>query len=142
MVTSVNTNINAMAAIQSLDQISNQMTSTQASIESGLSINSASDNPAIFTIAQGLRANVDALGAVSANLNTAVATVQAQTQGATSISDALQTLLKTVTQGAGRDRRGADRHQLDHHPGAEQHRRLRERLEHQRHEPFGDRQHV
>ncbi|HET6306612.1 MAG TPA: flagellin B, partial [Rhodopila sp.] len=101
MVTSVNTNINAMAAIQSLDQISNQMTSTQSAIESGLSVNSASDNPAVFTIAQGLRANVNALSAVSANLNTAVATVQAQTQGATAISDALQTLLKTVTQGAG-----------------------------------------
>jgi flagellin len=101
MVTSVNTNINAMAAIQSLDQISNQMTSTQSAIESGLSINSAADNPAVFTIAQGLRANVNALGAVSANLNTAVATVQAQTQGATAISNALTTLLKTVTQGQG-----------------------------------------
>jgi flagellin len=101
MVTSVNTNINAMAAIQSLNMISNQMTSTQSAIESGLSINTAADNPAVFTIAQGLRANISALGAVSANLNTAVATVQAQTQGAQSISDALTTLLHTVTQGQG-----------------------------------------
>jgi flagellin len=101
MVSSVNTNVNAMAAIQSLDQISNQMTTTQSAIESGLSVSSAADNPAVFTIAQGLRANVGALSAVSSNLNTAVATVQAQTQGATSISDALQTLLNTVTQGQG-----------------------------------------
>lgn len=58
MVTSVNTNINALAAIQSLDAISNQMASTQSAIESGLKINTASDNPAVFTIAQGLRGNV------------------------------------------------------------------------------------
>ena len=101
MVTSVNTNVNAMAAIQSLDQISNQMTTTQSAIESGLSVNSAASNPAVFTIAQGLRANVNALTAVSANLTTAIATVQAQTQGATSISNALTTLLQTVTQGQG-----------------------------------------
>src|ERR1700742_3016264 len=101
MVTSVNTNVNAMAAIQSLDQISNQMTTTQSAIESGLSVNSAASNPAVFTIAQGLRGNVDALSAVSSNLTTATATVQAQMQGATSISDALNTLLQTVTQGQG-----------------------------------------
>jgi flagellin len=101
MVTSVNTNVNAMAAIQSLDQISNQMTTTQSAIESGLSVNSAASNPAVFTIAQGLRGNVDALSAVSANLTTANATVTAQMNGATSISDALNTLLQTVTQGQG-----------------------------------------
>ncbi len=101
MTTSVNTNINAMAAIQSLNNISSQMTATQSAIESGLAINSASDNPAVFTIAQGLRANINALKAVGANLTTATATVQAQTEGATSISNALTTLLQTVTQGQG-----------------------------------------
>jgi flagellin len=99
MVTSVNTNVNAMAAIQSLNMISSQMTSTQSAIESGLKVNSAADNPAVFTIAQGLRANVGALSAVSSNLSTAVATIQGQTQGATSISNTLNTLLQTVTQG-------------------------------------------
>lgn len=98
MVTSVNTNINAMAAIQSLTDIGNQMTMTQAHIQSGLKVGSASDNPAVFTIAQGLRANVNALQAVTDSLATGTATVQAQTQGATSISNALSTLLKTVTQ--------------------------------------------
>ena len=101
MVTSVNTNVNALAAIQSLGDISAQMTSTQSAIESGLKINSAADNPAVFTIAQGLRGNVQALQAVSDNLSTGIATVQAQTQGATSISNALNTLLQTVTQAQG-----------------------------------------
>ena len=96
MVTSVNTNINALAAVQALNEISSQLTSTQGAIESGLKVASASDNPAVFTIAQGLRANVDGLQAVSDSLATGVATVQGQTAGATSISNALNTLLQTV----------------------------------------------
>jgi flagellin len=101
MVTSVNTNINAMAAIQALSNISSEMTSTQGAIESGLKVNTAADNPAVFTIAQGLRANVNALGAVSDSLSTGIATLQGQTSGATSISNTLNTLKTLVTQSEG-----------------------------------------
>ena len=100
MVSSVNTNINALAAIQSLNDISNSLTSTQSHIQSGLKVSSAADNPAVFTIAQGLRANISGLGAVTSSLATGVATVQGQAAGATSISNALTTLLATVTQSA------------------------------------------
>jgi flagellin len=101
MVTSVNTNANALAAIQTLSDLSNQMTQTQSAIESGLKVNTAADNPAVFTIAQGLRANVNALTAVSDSLSTGVATLQGQTAGATSISDTLNTLKTLVTQSEG-----------------------------------------
>jgi len=56
---------------------------------------------AVFTIAQGLRANVNALTAVSDSLNTGIATLQGQTAGATAISSALNTLKITVTQSEG-----------------------------------------
>ena len=101
MVTSVNTNVNALAAVQALSDISNQLTQTQGAIESGLKVGSAADNPAVFTIAQGLRANVNALTAVSDSLNTGVATLQGQTAGATSISTTLNTLKTTITQSEG-----------------------------------------
>ena len=101
MVTSVNTNINALAAVQALSDISSQLTSTQGAIESGLKVGSAADNPAVFTIAQGLRANVNALTAVSDTLNTGIATLQGQTAGATSISTTLNTLKTTLTQSEG-----------------------------------------
>ncbi len=101
MVTSVNTNVNALAAVQTLSDISSQLTSTQGAIESGLKVGSAADNPAVFTIAQGLRANVNALTAVSDTLNTGIATLQGQTAGAKSISDTLNTLKTTVTQSEG-----------------------------------------
>jgi flagellin len=99
MVTSVNTNVNAMAAIQSLDMISSQMTSTQSAIETGLKVNQASDSPAVFTIAQGMRANSDALMAVGDSLTAGIAQVQSAANAATSISNQLSTLLQTVTQG-------------------------------------------
>ena len=101
MVTSVNTNVNALAAVQTLSDISSQLTSTQGAIESGLKVGSAADNPAVFTIAQGLRANVKGLTAVSDTLNTGIATLQGQTAGAKSISDTLNTLKTTVTQSEG-----------------------------------------
>ena len=101
MVTSVNTNLNAMAAVQALTDLGNQMTMTQAAIESGNKVNGAADNPAVFTIAQGLRGSIQALQAVSDSLATGKATVQAQTQGATAISNQLNTLLQTVTQAQG-----------------------------------------
>ena len=98
---SVNTNINALAAIQSLSDINNGLTKTQGRIQSGFKVNQASDDPAVFTVAQGLRANVSGLGAVSSALANGVATVQGQTKGATSISNTLITLLATVTGSAG-----------------------------------------
>jgi flagellin len=101
VVTSVNTNVNAMAAVQALSDISNQMSATQGAIESGLKVGSAADNPAVFTIAQGLRANVNALTAVSDSLSTSMATLGGQTAGATSISNALNALKTTVTQSEG-----------------------------------------
>lgn len=101
MVSSVNTNINALAAVHALSDISNSMTMTQAHIQSGLKVSQSSDNPAVFTIAQGLRANIGALSAVSDSLQTGVATVQGASAGAVAISNALKTLVQTVTQAQG-----------------------------------------
>ena len=98
MAGSVNTNINSLAAVQALSDISNSLTKTQANIQSGLKVGQASDNPAVFTIAQGLRANLGGLAAVTDNLATGVATIQGQTAGATSISKSLITLKQAVTQ--------------------------------------------
>src|ERR1700710_932837 len=90
-----------MAAIQTLSDIGNQMTQTQGAIESGLKVGSAADNAAVFTIAQGVRGNINALTAVSDNLSTGIATLQGQTAGATSISTTLNTLKTLVTQSEG-----------------------------------------
>ena len=101
MAGSVNTNLNSLAAVQALTDISNSLSKTQANIQSGLKVGTASDNPAVFTIAQGLRSNIASLTAVTDTLATGVATVQGATSGATSISDSLKALRKTVLQAEG-----------------------------------------
>ena len=53
---SINTNAAAMAAVRSLSTISRDMLTTQSRVESGLRVNKANDDPAVFAIAQNMRA--------------------------------------------------------------------------------------
>ncbi len=54
-MSSVNTNGAAMAAIRSLSTIARDMSVTQSRVESGLRVNKANDDPAVFAIAQTMR---------------------------------------------------------------------------------------
>ncbi|QXM24302.1 flagellin [Elioraea tepida] len=98
-MSSINTNVTAMAAIRSLSMINNAMSKTQASIESGLRINKANDDPAVFAIAQGMRADLKGLTAVRDGLAFGKATLTVARDAATKISNELNTLKQTVTQG-------------------------------------------
>jgi flagellin len=98
-MSSINTNVTAMAAIRSLTMINNSMSKTQASIESGLRINKANDDPAVFSIAQGMRADLKGLTAVTDGLAFGKATLTVARDAATKISNELNTLKQTVTQG-------------------------------------------
>jgi flagellin len=98
-MSSINTNVTAMAAIRSLTMINNSMAKTQASIESGLRINKANDDPAVFSIAQGMRADLKGLTAVTDGLAFGKATLTVARDAATKISNELNTLKQTVTQG-------------------------------------------
>jgi len=98
-MSSINTNVTAMAAIRSLSLINNSMSKTQASIESGLRINKANDDPAVFAIAQGMRADLKGLTAVTDGLAFGKATLTVARDAATKISNELNTLKQTVTQG-------------------------------------------
>ncbi len=68
MSLSINTNITAMAAIRSLSGIATDMSKTQARVESGLRINKANDDPAVFAIAQSMRADLKGMTAVKDSL--------------------------------------------------------------------------
>jgi flagellin len=98
-MSSINTNVTAMAAIRSLTMINNGMSKTQAAIESGLRINKANDDPAVFAIAQGMRADLKGLTAVNDGLAFGKATLTVARDAATKISNELNTLKQTVTQG-------------------------------------------
>ena len=99
MSLSINTNITAMAAIRSLSMIANDTTRTQARVESGLRINKANDDPAVFTIAQNMRADLNGMAAVRDSLAFGKATLSVARDAATKISDELGKLKQTITQG-------------------------------------------
>ena len=96
---SVNTNLGAMAALQSLDQTQTDLNTTQNAISTGLKVGQASDNPAIYTIAQSMTDTISGLSAVSDNLNFAQSVISTASSAATQISSQLATLQNTVTQG-------------------------------------------
>lgn len=99
MSLSINTNITAMAAIRSLSMIANDMTKTQARVESGLRINKANDDPAVFSIAQNMRADLNGMTAVKDSLAFGKSALSVARDAGTKISDELGRLKQTITQG-------------------------------------------
>ena len=96
---SINTNSAAMAAVRSLSSISRDMLTTQSRVESGLRVNKANDDPAVFAIAQNMRADLNAMSAVKDSLAFGKQALTVARDAATSISDELGKLKQTVTQG-------------------------------------------
>lgn len=87
MGTSVNTNVGAMAALQSLNATTRGLNQVQSRINTGLNVGSTKDDSAAFTIAQTLRGDLGGLKAVTNSLNTAKSTVDVAVAGAEQISD-------------------------------------------------------
>ncbi|WP_298675567.1 flagellin [uncultured Sphingomonas sp.] len=98
MAFSVNTNVGAMAALQSLNETSKNMATTQSRINTGLNVNSTKDDSAAYTIAQTLRGDVGGLKAVTSSLNRAKSTVDVAVAGAEQISDLLNQMKSKATE--------------------------------------------
>jgi flagellin len=98
-MSSINTNVAAMAAVRSLTSIGTEMGRTQQRIESGLRISQANHDPAVFTIAQRMRADLNGLSAVVDSQNFGRAALSVARDAATRISNELGRLKQTITQG-------------------------------------------
>jgi len=98
-MSSINTNAAAMAAIRSLSSIARDMSATQARVESGLRVGKASDDPAVFAIAQNMRADLRGMTAVKDSLAFGKAALGTARDAATAISNELGKLKQTITQG-------------------------------------------
>jgi flagellin len=94
---SINTNIGALAALQSLDQTQQALTTAQNEVSTGQAVNSAADNPAIYSISNTINSNIAGLSAVSASLNFGAQIVSTASSGIASISSVLASLQQTVT---------------------------------------------
>jgi flagellin len=97
---SVNTNVGAMAALQSLNQTQLDLQMTQRHINTGLKVSSPKDNGAVYAIAQNMRGNVVGFQAVSDSINRGVSTIDVAISAGQSISDLLNDLKGKALAGA------------------------------------------
>ncbi|MEA1013975.1 flagellin [Sphingosinicella sp. LY1275] len=84
---SVNTNVGAMAALQSLSATNKGLETTQSRINTGLEVSSTKDDSAKYVIAQTLRGSLGKLSAVNSSLNNAKSVTDTAIAGAEQISD-------------------------------------------------------
>ena len=89
MAMSVNTNIGAMAALQSLNSTTKGLAQVQSRINTGLNVSSTKDDSAKYTVAQKLRGDMGELSAVGASLSRAKSTTDVAVAGAEQVSDLL-----------------------------------------------------
>jgi flagellin len=94
---SVNTNLGALAALASLEQTQQSLNTTQNEISTGQKVSTAADNPAIYSIANSINANIAGLSAVSDSLNFGAQVVSLASSAVSNVNSVLQSLQATVT---------------------------------------------
>ncbi len=96
MSNSVHTNSAAAIALQNLSRTNDRLGDVQNRISTGLKVQGAKDNAAIWAIAQGQRADVGALSAVKQSLDRATAISDVALSAGESVSDLLNQLKEKV----------------------------------------------
>ena len=91
-LSSILTNMSALTAVQNLNATEAALAKTQSEISTGLSVSSAEDNAAYFSIAQTMRTNVSDLSAVSSSLNLGSSVVSTATAATNQITSVLQSI--------------------------------------------------
>lgn len=98
MPLSVNTNVGAFAALQTLNQTNNALERTQLRITTGLRVNGPKDDASTYAIAQGQRAEIAGLTAVKTALANGDAVVNTAISAGQSVSDLLIEMKAKVVQ--------------------------------------------
>lgn len=96
MTNSVHTNAAAAIALQNLSRTNDRLGDVQSRISTGLKVQGAKDNAAIWAIAQQQRADVGALSAVKSSLDRATSMSDVALSAGESISDLLNQLKEKI----------------------------------------------
>jgi flagellin len=96
MTVSVHTNSSAMIALQNLNSTNKNLEDVQQKISTGLAVSSAKDNASVYAIAQGQRADLGGLKAVTDSLNRASSIADVSLAAGESVSDLLNQLREKV----------------------------------------------
>ena len=86
---SVNTNVGAMIALQSLNNTNSELFMVQSRVNTGRKINNAKDNAAVWAIAQNQRGEVASYGAVKESLQRGQSAIDVALSAGESVSDLL-----------------------------------------------------
>ena len=92
MSSSILTNSSAITAVANLAATQKSLNQVQNEISTGLSVSSAQDNAAYYSIAQTLRTNVSNLSAVTSSLNLGSSVVDTATAATGQITSILQSI--------------------------------------------------
>ena len=96
---SINTNVGAFVALSNLNAVNNRLDKVQDRVSTGLKVIGAVDNASSFAIAQGIRADVKAYGAVSQGIANAKGATGIALAGVNAISDLLGDIQAKITEG-------------------------------------------
>jgi flagellin len=91
-MSSINTNVGAMIALQNLNATSTELEKVQNIISTGLKVSSAKDDGAAFAIAQSQRSTVSSLDAVKDSLSRGSSVIDVSMSAGESVSDMLTQL--------------------------------------------------
>ena len=96
----INTNVNALYALNSLSNTANTANSLEQQLSSGLAINSPADNPAGYIAAQGFTAQISGVTQAISNANQAISLVQTANGAITQQVNILQSIESIANQAA------------------------------------------
>ena len=113
MSISVHTNKSALIALRTLNGTHDQLGEAQSRISTGLRIKNAKDNSAVWAIAQGQRADVGALSAVTTSLQRATSIAEVSFTAGETISDLLVEMKSKVVAAMDTSLDAAARNALD-----------------------------
>ncbi len=108
---SVNTNLNASIALQSLNMTASQLATTQKTISTGYRVADATDDGAAYAVAQRVRSDVGALGSANQQLGNVKGLVSTTITGLNSVSNTLKTAREVLVKLADSTTQGDQRNQ-------------------------------
>jgi len=105
---SINTNVSALSALNSLGNTNQTITGLENQLSTGLAINSPADNPAGYTIAQGFTTQINGTNQGISNANQAVSLLQTATGALGQQTNILQNVRTIAVQAANGSNTSAD----------------------------------
>src|ERR1700761_4126960 len=106
---SVNTNMGAMVALQSLNATQQQLAATQKQISTGYRVADSTDNGAAYAIAQSIRSTVGALTSANQQLGGAQGLLSTTQSGLNNVSNMMSSMRDLLVKLADSSVQGHDR---------------------------------